>query len=41
MTKYFIHFFHVVIIASLTLSLGGCGYKADPSYTPSEKEAAK
>jgi len=36
MTKYFINFFHVLIIASFILSFSGCGYKADPIYVPAD-----
>jgi len=30
--------FHVLIIASFLLSLGGCGYKANPYYQKSAPE---
>ncbi|CAM3588967.1 MULTISPECIES: hypothetical protein [Arcobacter] len=36
MTKYFINFFHGLIIAGFILSFSGCGYKADPVYVPSK-----
>ena len=32
MTKYFIQFFHTVIIAGFVLSFSACGYKGDPVY---------
>ncbi|MDD4329302.1 MAG: hypothetical protein PHD79_05055 [Aliarcobacter sp.] len=32
MTKYFINFFHGLIIAGFILSFSGCGYKGDPVY---------
>ena len=32
MTKYFIHFFHVFIIAGVLLSFSACGYKGSPVY---------
>ncbi len=32
MTKYFINFFHTLIIASFILSFSGCGYKGPPVY---------
>jgi predicted small lipoprotein YifL len=32
MTKYFINFFHTLIIAGFILSFSGCGYKGDPIY---------
>ena len=32
MTKYFVNFFHGLIIAGFILSLSGCGYKGDPIY---------
>ena len=32
MTKYFIQFFHTLIIAGFILSFNGCGYKGDPKY---------
>ncbi|WP_164969307.1 lipoprotein [Halarcobacter anaerophilus] len=41
MTKYFIQFFHVVIIAGILLSLSGCGYKAPPTYVDDKQEVSK
>ena len=32
MTKYFINFFHTLIIAGFILSFSGCGYKGPPVY---------
>ena len=32
MTKYFINFFHMLIVAGFILSFSGCGYKDDPKY---------
>ncbi len=32
MTKYFINFFHTLIVAGFILSFSGCGYKGDPIY---------
>lgn len=32
MTKYFINFFHMLIVAGFILSFSGCGYKGDPVY---------
>jgi len=32
MTKYFIQFFHMLIIASFILSFSACGYKGAPVY---------
>jgi len=42
--KYLSTVFHVLIIASALLTLAGCGYKADPFYSPlpePEKEKLK
>jgi hypothetical protein len=36
MTKYFINFFHGLIIAGFILSFSGCGYKDDPKYIQQE-----
>jgi predicted small lipoprotein YifL len=36
MRNYIVKFFHTAIIASFLFTLSGCGYKADPVYTPSE-----
>lgn len=41
MTKNFIQFFHVVIIAGILLSANGCGYKGDPVYVKTQKEVKK
>jgi len=41
MTKYFIHFFHAVIIAGVLLSFSGCGYKGPPVYVDDQTEVAK
>ncbi|MFV0562811.1 hypothetical protein [Malaciobacter mytili] len=35
------HIFHIAIIAGFLLFLSGCGYKADPVYVDSKKEASK
>lgn len=40
MTKYFINFFHALIIAGFILSFSGCGYKADPVYVPDGSNVA-
>ncbi len=39
MTKYFINFFHGLIIAGFILSFSGCGYKADPIYIKKDVQA--
>ena len=36
MTKYFINFFHTLIIAGFILSFSGCGYKDNPIYLPTD-----
>ncbi|GGD46437.1 hypothetical protein GCM10012288_20840 [Malaciobacter pacificus] len=41
MTKNFIHFFHVVIIAGILLSVSGCGYKGDPVYVQDQTKEVK
>jgi len=37
MTKYFIQFFHTLIISGFILSFSGCGYKGDPVYIDKNK----
>ena len=39
MTKYFINFFHTLIIAGFILSFSGCGFKDDPVYVPTDTVA--
>ena len=39
MTKYFINFFHGLIIAGFILSFSGCGYKGDPIYVKKDVQA--
>jgi len=41
MTKYFINFFHALIIAGFILSFSGCGYKDDPIYLPKDTQVAQ
>ncbi|QKF58987.1 hypothetical protein ACNSOP_08430 [Aliarcobacter lanthieri] len=41
MSKYFINFFHSLIIAGVLFSFSGCGYKADPVYSPNDKQETK
>ena len=38
MTKYFINFFHTLIIAGFILSFSGCGYKGDPIYVKKDAQ---
>ena len=38
MIKYFVNFFHGLIIAGFILSFNGCGYKGDPVYVPSDSK---
>lgn len=41
MTKYFINFFHTLIIAGFILSFSGCGYKDNPIYLAPDSSVAK
>ncbi|MGM0519692.1 MAG: hypothetical protein ACQERD_08640 [Campylobacterota bacterium] len=41
MTKYFIQFFHAVIIAGFVLSFVGCGYKAPPVFEHEQQKEIK
>ncbi|MGD9625018.1 MAG: hypothetical protein AB7U51_10220 [Arcobacter sp.] len=41
MTKYFINFFHTLIIAGFILSFNGCGYKGDPIYLQSDSSVSQ
>ncbi|MDD3007949.1 MAG: hypothetical protein PHQ70_03655 [Arcobacter sp.] len=41
MTKYFINFFHTLIIAGFILSFSGCGYKDDPIYLQSDSSVSQ
>ncbi len=45
MTKYFVNFFHGLIIAGFILSFSGCGYKDNPKYiskdSSNQKEISK
>ncbi|MGB1227371.1 MAG: hypothetical protein ACPG9K_05710 [Poseidonibacter sp.] len=41
MTKYFIQFFHTLIIAGFILSFNGCGYKGDPVYVEGKAPIVK
>ncbi|WP_267285272.1 hypothetical protein [Halarcobacter mediterraneus] len=38
MTKYFVNFFHTLIIAGILLSFSGCGYKDNPTYVDNNKK---
>ena len=41
MTKYFINFFHGLIIAGFILSFSGCGHKGPPVYSPDGASTTK
>ena len=41
MTKYFINFFHTLIIAGFILSFSGCGYKDNPIYLAPDSSAVQ